>query len=129
MIFKLNWTKMLVYSSALQCKEVQSSIEKFHWSRKLRKTGNFSFNLNILVFCVLKSFWQCYIKLMLHKVNHNFHLKIRNILELRTCPVKFGTTCPSVIFLHAEGSRPSCLRYSCCWLAHVFGKRTPFNII
>ena len=35
--------------SALQCKEVQSSIEKFHWSKKLRKTENFSFNLNIRV--------------------------------------------------------------------------------
>ena len=34
----------------------------------------------------------------LHKVTHNFHLKIRNILELTTCPVKFGTTCPSIIF-------------------------------
>ena len=35
--------------SALQCRKVQSSIEKFHWSKKLRKTENFSFNLNIRV--------------------------------------------------------------------------------
>ena len=27
--------------SALQCKKVQSSIEKFHWSKKLRKTEIF----------------------------------------------------------------------------------------
>ena len=27
--------------------KVQSSIEKFHWSKKLRKTEFFSFNLNI----------------------------------------------------------------------------------
>ena len=43
---KLNWTKILAYSSALQCKEVQYSIEKFHWLKKWRKTENFSFNLN-----------------------------------------------------------------------------------
>ena len=29
------------------CKKVQSSIEKFHWSKKLWKIGSFSFNLNI----------------------------------------------------------------------------------
>ena len=33
----------------------------------------------------------------LHKVTHNFRLKIRNILEFTACPVKFGTTCPRVI--------------------------------
>ena len=48
-ISKLNWKKILVYSSPLQCKKVQSSIEKFHWSKKIRKTVNFSFNLNISV--------------------------------------------------------------------------------
>ena len=42
--------------------------------------------------------------------------------------MKFGTTCPSVIFLLATGSRPPCLRYLCCWLSHVFDKRTPFKI-
>ena len=36
-ISKLNRTKILVYSSALQRKKVQSSIEKFHWSKKLQK--------------------------------------------------------------------------------------------
>ena len=41
--------KILVYSSALQCKKLQSSIKKFHWPKKLRKTENFSFNLNIRV--------------------------------------------------------------------------------
>ena len=40
---------LIVYSSALQCKKVQSSIEKFHWSKKLRKTENLSFNLIIRV--------------------------------------------------------------------------------
>ena len=69
MISKLNWIKILVYSSTLQWKKVQSSIEKFHWSKKLRKTQNFSFNLNIRVplesvnlflhvFCILRTFWQ-----------------------------------------------------------------------
>ena len=48
-ISKLKWTKILVYSCALQCKKVQSCIEKFHWSKKLRKTEIFSFNLNIRV--------------------------------------------------------------------------------
>ena len=48
-ISKLNWKKILVYFSALQCKKVQSSIQKFHWSKKLRKTENFSSNLNIRV--------------------------------------------------------------------------------
>ena len=52
-IFKLNWTKIFVYFNALQCKEVQSSIEKFHWSKKSRETFNlnekFYFNLNIRV--------------------------------------------------------------------------------
>ena len=45
-IFKLIWTKILRF---LQCKIVQSVIEKFHWSKKLRKNENFSFNLNIRV--------------------------------------------------------------------------------
>ena len=48
-ISKLNWTKILVYCSALQCTKVQSSVEKFHWSKKLQKTENFSFDLNIRV--------------------------------------------------------------------------------
>ena len=48
-ISKLNWIKILVYSSALQWKKVQSSVAKFHWSKKLRKTENYSFNLNIRV--------------------------------------------------------------------------------
>ena len=38
---KLNGIKVLVYSNALQCKKGQSSIEKFHWSKKLRKTEFF----------------------------------------------------------------------------------------
>ena len=46
-ISKLNWTKILVYSSALQSKKVQYFIEKIYWSKRLRKTENFSFNLNI----------------------------------------------------------------------------------
>ena len=37
------------FTLALQCKKVQLSIEKFHWSKKLRKTGIFSFNLHIRV--------------------------------------------------------------------------------
>ena len=41
--------KKYVYSSALQCNKVQYSIEMFHSSKKLRKTENFSFNLNIRV--------------------------------------------------------------------------------
>ena len=48
-ISKLNWTKILASSTALQYKKVQSFIEKFHGSKKLRKTENFSFNLNIRV--------------------------------------------------------------------------------
>ena len=40
-ISKVNWTKILVYSSTQQCKKVQSSIEKFHWSKKLRETEIF----------------------------------------------------------------------------------------
>ena len=43
MISKLNWTKILVYCSALQSKRIKSGIEKFHWSKKLRKTEKFSF--------------------------------------------------------------------------------------
>ena len=137
MISTLNWTKILVYSSALQCKKVQFSIEKFHWSKKWQKPEIFSFNLNIRVpfesvnlflhvfFCVLRSFWQWNTTLSYSR----FHLKIGNILVLITCPEKFGTTCPSVIFWLATGSRPRCLRYLCCWLAHVFSKRTPFKII
>ena len=48
-ISKLSWTKILVYSSALQSKKVQSSVENIHLSKKLRKTENFSLNLNIRV--------------------------------------------------------------------------------
>ena len=116
-ISKINWTKILVYSSALQYKKVQSSIEKFHWSKKWRKTENFSFNLNIRL--QLES-----VNLFLHvffvswghfdnviQFTHNFHLQIRNVLELTTCRVKFGTTCPSVIFPPATGLRSLCLRF------------------
>ena len=46
MISKLNWIKILVYSSS---NKVQSSIEKFLQSKRLRKTEKFSFNLNITV--------------------------------------------------------------------------------
>ena len=42
-ISKLNWVKIIVYSIALRCKKVQSSIEKFNWSKKLRKTENLFF--------------------------------------------------------------------------------------
>ena len=92
------------------------------------------YSLNITVLCglFLHAFFVSQAHFdngILHIVTHNFHLKIRSILELTTCPVKFGTTCPSVIFLRATGSWPPCLRYVCCWLAHVFGKRTPFKII
>ena len=45
-ISKLNWKTILVYSSALQCKKVQSSIEKFHCPKKLRRSEKFSFQLN-----------------------------------------------------------------------------------
>ena len=133
---KLNWTKILVYSSVVQCKKVQSSIENFHWSKKLRKNEKFSFNLNIRVplesFNLFLHFFVSqghFDNETLHKVTHNFYLKICDILELTTCPVKFGTTCPSVIFLLATGLRPPCLRYLYCWLAHVIGKMTPFKII
>ena len=40
-----------------------------------------------------------------------------------------GQLAPAWIFLLATGSRPPCLRYLCCWLTHVFGKRTPYKII
>ena len=85
-------------SSALQCKKVQSSIEKFHRSKKLRKTGNFSFNLNIRVlFESINLFLHVFLcqshfdNGTLHKVTHNFHLKIRKILELTTCSSVFFT--------------------------------------
>ena len=128
-ISKLNWTKILVYSRALQCKKVQSSIEKFHWSKKLRKTKKNSFNLNIRV--PLRS-----VNLFLHVfLCLKVILTMEHYIKLLTIfiwkfgifwswqrPVKFGTTCPSVIFLLATGSRPPCLRYLCCWLAHLFVK-------
>ena len=120
-ISKLNWTKILVYSSALQCKTKQSSIEKFHWSKKLRKAENFSFVLNMRVSLesvnLFLHIFLCqghFNNVTLHKVTYNFHLKIRNILELTSCPVKLGTTCPSVIFLLATGPRLPCLKYLCC---------------
>ena len=94
MISKLNLIKILVYFSALQCKKVQSSIEKFHWSKKLRNTESFSFYLNkssawkrqLISTCFFVS--SCHFDNgTVHKVTHNFHLKIRSILELTTCPV------------------------------------------
>ena len=121
--------------SAMQCKKVQSSIEKFHWSKKLRKTENFSFNLNIRV--PLES-----VNLFLHVfLCLKVILTIEHYIKLLTIFIwKFAifwswqlalcrTTCPSVIFLLATGSRSPCLKYFFCWLAHVFGKRTPFKII
>ena len=44
--------KVVIVCSAVfvqKCKKVQSSIEKFHWSKKLRKTEFFFFNLNLRV--------------------------------------------------------------------------------
>ena len=53
---------ILVYSSALQCKKVQFSVDKFYWSKKLQKTEIFSFNLNIRVhgenFMTIFYLWQ-----------------------------------------------------------------------
>ena len=136
-ISKRNWTKILLYSSALQCKKVQSSIEKFHWSKKLRKTENFSFNLNIRV--PLKS-----VNLFLHVFSClKVILTMEHCMKLLTIFIwKFtifwswqlalwnvGQLAPASFFLLATGSRPPCLRYLCCWLAHVYGKRTPFKII
>ena len=92
--------------------KVQSSIEKFYWSKKLRNTeyrlkASTYFHIHFyMFFCVFDNG-------TLHKVGHNFHLKIRNISELTTCPVEFGTTCPSVIFLLATGLRLPCSRYLC----------------
>ena len=98
-----------VYSTALQCTKVQSSIEKFHWSKKLRKTENFSFNLNIKVppesVNLFLHVFLClnFILTMEHyiKLLTIFIWKFAIFLELTTCPVKFGTTCPSVIILLA----------------------------
>ena len=44
MISKLSLTKILGYSSALQCKNVQSSTEIFYWSKRLQIIQNLSFN-------------------------------------------------------------------------------------
>ena len=41
-----------------------------------------------------------------NEVAHNFYLKICKISELKSCSVKFGTTCPSVIFLLATVGLP-----------------------
>ena len=73
------------------------------WSSKLRKTEIFSFNLNIGVpFDSVNLFLHVFFvsqghfdNKTLHKGTHNFYLKIRNILELTTCRVKFGKTCPA----------------------------------
>ena len=43
---QLNKNISLLYCAS---KKVQSSTEKFHWSKKLRKTENFSVNLKIRV--------------------------------------------------------------------------------
>ena len=137
MISKLNWTKILVYSSVLQCKKVQSSIEKFHGSIKLRKTENFSFNHNIRVplesvnlflhvFLCLKviSTMEHYIKLLTI-----FIWKFAIFWSLQLALWNLGQLAPASFFLLATGSRPPYLGYLCCWLAHVFGKKAPFKII
>ena len=96
-------------------------MKKLQLLKKLQKTETFSCNLNVRLFLEsVKLFLHVFLCLKViltkvkHKVTHNFPLKIRNILELITCPVKFETTCPSVIFLLAIGSRPRCLRYLSC---------------
>ena len=80
MTSKVNWTKILVYSTALQFNKVQSSIEKFHWSKKLRKTEKFSFNWNIRV--------------PLQRVNLFLHvfLCLKGRLNTDTSPQNFRTT-------------------------------------
>ena len=120
----------------MQCKKVQSSIDKFHWSNKLRKNNNLSFNLNIRVTLESVNLFLhviLYLKAILtmehDKVTHNFHRKIRNIFELTTWPVKLGITCPSVIFSTYNRLTANMFEIFIFWLAHVFDKRTPFKII
>ena len=107
--------------------------------RKNYEKLSFSFNPNIRVYIPLESFnlflrvFLC-LKVIL-TMEHYVRLltifiwKFAIFWSWQTCPVKFETSCPTVIFSLAVGSRPSSLRYLCCWLAHVFGKRTPFKII
>ena len=135
-ISKLNWTKKLVYSSALQCKKIQSSIEKFHWSKKLRKTGNFSFNLNIRVplesgnlflhvFLCLKVIltMEHYMKLLTI-----FIWKFSIFWSWQLALWNLGQLAPSFFYLQqAHGHHV--YAYLCCSLAHIFGKRTLFKII
>ena len=68
---------ILVSSTALQCKKVQFSIEKFHWSKKLQKTEQFSFNLNIRI--ALDS-----VNLFLHFLCLNVILTMKYYIKLLT---------------------------------------------
>ena len=115
---------------------IQSSIEKFHWSKKLRKTENLSFNINIRVplksvnlflhvFLCLKVIltMEHYIKLLTifiwkFAIFRNWQLAVWNLGQLAPAS-----------FFHLQQAHGHCLTYVCCWLAHVFGKRTPFKII
>ena len=137
MIPKLNWTKILVYSSALQYKKVQSPIEKFHWSKKLRKTKKNSFNLNIRVQLEsVKLFSHVFLglKIILTMEHYTklltiFIWKFAIFWSSQLALWNLGQLAPASFFLLATGSRPPYLRNLCCWLIHVFGKRTPFMII
>ena len=137
MISKLYWTKISVYSSALQCKKVQFSIKQFHWSKKLRKPEKFSFDLNTRV--PLES-----VNLFLHVfLCLKVILTMEHYMKLLTIFIRksaifwswklalwsLGQLAPASFFLLAAGSRLLCLRYLCCSLAHVFGERAPFKII
>ena len=116
---------------------IRDRTEWFHWSTKFRKTENFSFNLNIRVpfesvnlflhvFLCLKviSTMEHYIKLLTI-----FIWKFAIFWSRQLALWNLGQLAPASFFLLATGSRPSYLRYLCCWLAHGFGKRTPFKII
>ena len=111
-------------------------MEKFHWSKTLRKTEKFCFNLNIRVLLESVILVVLHVFLCLKVVlTMKYYIKLLTI-----CIWKFaifwswqlalwnlGQLAPASFFLLATGSRPPCFRYLCCWLARVFGKRTPFK--
>ena len=119
-------------SRALQCKKVQSSIENFHWSKKLRKIENFSFKLKIRV--PLES-----VNLFLHVfLCLKVILTIEHYIKLLTIFIwKFAIFWSWQLTLWNLGQLAPALFFTCNRITAtiveifilLFGKRTSFKII
>ena len=109
-----------------------SILQKIFLGRKYqKKLQKFSFNINDISiqvqFPVMYSVYDYGVVTHTHTEREREREREKELAT--TCPVKFVTTCPSVIFLFATGLSPPCFRYRYHWPAHALGNKTLFKII